>query len=173
MTASKLANPGEIVKFLKPGYRIFIHGAAATPIRFLDALREESSARLDLELLHLHLHGPVAWKNTKGIRDTSLFVGENLRGAINHNNIDYLPCFLSEIPSLFRKGIRKPDIAIVQVSPPDSSGHCSLGTSVDIARAAIDSASIAPRMRATSFRPIACTSAGVNSVPVAFRTRKA
>ncbi len=51
-----------------------------------------------------------------------------------------MPIFLSQIPQLFKKNILPLDVAIVQVSTPDGHGYCSLGTSVDIARAAVDMA---------------------------------
>lgn len=61
---------------------------------------------------------------------------------MGHNGIDYLPCFLSEIPALFRSGKRPLDVALIHVSPPDIHGFCTLGTSVDIARAAVDTAKL-------------------------------
>jgi acyl-CoA hydrolase len=65
-----------------------------------------------------------------------------MRSQLDGNRVDYLPCFLSEIPQLFRSGRRALDAALVQVSPPDRRGYCSLGVSVDVARAAVDSAKI-------------------------------
>jgi len=70
----------------------------------------------------------------------NLFVGPNVREALDFDRIDYLPCFLSEIPHLFRSKRRPIDCAFIHVSPPDRHGFCTLGTSVDIARAAVDMA---------------------------------
>lgn len=69
-----------------------------------------------------------------------MFCGANSRGPIAEGKADYVPVFLSEIPSLFRRNILPLHVAIVQVSPPDEHGFCSLGVSVDIARAAVQSA---------------------------------
>src|SRR5690606_29501607 len=70
----------------------------------------------------------------------SLFVSQNVRRAVNSSRGDYIPIFLSEIPKLFREGYLKLDVALIHVSPPDKHGFCSLGVSVDVARAAVVSA---------------------------------
>jgi len=84
----------------------------------------------------------------------SLFVSANTRKVANSMNGDYVPIFLSQIPQLFKKNILPIDVALIQVSPPDAHGYCSLGTSVDIARAAADTArhvvaQVNPRMPRT------------------------
>ncbi|CAB4036471.1 RNA-directed DNA polymerase from mobile element jockey-like, partial [Paramuricea clavata] len=73
-------------------------------------------------------------------RDNCLFIGANVRQAVNDGRADFMPVFLSEIPLLFRRNILNIDVALVQVSPPDRHGFCSLGPSVDIARSAIQNA---------------------------------
>jgi len=70
----------------------------------------------------------------------SLFVSAATRNVANSEDGDYVPIFLSQIPQLFRRNILPIDVALIQVSPPDAHGYCSLGTSVDIARAAADTA---------------------------------
>src|SRR4051812_38278190 len=84
----------------------------------------------------------------------SLFVSANTRSVVNSEDGDYVPIFLSQIPQLFRKNILPVDVALIQVSPPDAHGYCSLGTSVDIAKAAADMArhviaQVNPRMPRT------------------------
>lgn len=64
-------------------------------------------------------------------------MGANVRPAVNEGRADAIPIFLHEIPKLFNEGHIKPDIALIQVTPPDEKGYCSLGTSVDCARAAL------------------------------------
>jgi acyl-CoA hydrolase len=83
-------------------------------------------------------HGRKEFK--KSFRVANLFVGPNVRKVLDFDHIDYLPCFLSEMPQLFRQGIRPVDVALIHVSPPDQHGYCTLGTSVDVARAAVDTA---------------------------------
>jgi acyl-CoA hydrolase len=122
--------------------RVFVHGAAATPTPLLEAL----SARLDVEdvkLYHLHTEGPAPWTSLEcagRFRSISLFNGPALRAPANDGRADFVPIFLSDTPALFLRGVVPLDVALVQLSPPDRHGFCSLGTSVDCARAAVDSA---------------------------------
>ncbi len=130
---------------IQSGDRVFVHGGAATPNFLLHHLVLESFRLQNVELIHMHTEGPAEYANPiykNSFKVVNLFVGANMRANINYEDNDYLPCFLSEMPSLFRKGIRPPRVALIQVSPPDSHGYCSLGTSVDIAKAAVDTAEI-------------------------------
>jgi acyl-CoA hydrolase len=132
------------VAAIRSGTNIFVQGAAATPTPLLDALAE----RTDLErvrLHHMHLEGRVRFADPdqRGrFRSISYFTGPNLRSAVNEGRADYVPIFLSEIPSLFSSGRVPLDVALIQLSPPDRHGLCSLGTSVDTTRAAVDHARI-------------------------------
>ena len=133
------------VALIESGQRVFVQGAAATPLRLLDALVARAAELRDVELIHLHTTGPARYADdayAQSFRVVSLFVGENLRSRTGSERVDYLPCFLSEIPALFRQARRPLDVALVQVSPPDAHGFCSLGTSVDVARAAVQSARV-------------------------------
>lgn len=137
------ASVQEAVGSIESGQRVFVHGGAATPIALLDALYARVGEIEDVELIHLHLmgHVPHSRENfSKSFKVANLFVGPNVRGALDYESIDYLPCFLSEIPALFRQKIRAVDVALIHVSSPDRHGFCTLGTSVDVARAAVDSA---------------------------------
>ena len=69
-----------------------------------------------------------------------MFIGANCRKAVKDGRGDYVPIFLSEIPLLFRRKIYNVDVALIQVSPPDNHGFCTLGPSVDCARAAVQNA---------------------------------
>jgi acyl-CoA hydrolase len=71
-----------------------------------------------------------------------LFIGSHLRTAVSDGRADYIPVFLSEIPALFRRKILPLDVALVSVSPPDEHGYCSLGVSVDVTLAAVESAKV-------------------------------
>ena len=133
------------VSGISSGQRVFIHGGSATPLVLLDALLQRAPELRNVELMHLHTAGPGApadERYAESFRITNLFVGHNMRGKVGSERIDYLPCFLSEIPALFRSGRRTPDVALLHVSPPDAHGYCSLGTSVDVARAASDTAKV-------------------------------
>jgi 4-hydroxybutyrate CoA-transferase len=134
----------EAVGAIPNGARIFVHGAAATPTPLLEAL----VARGDLEgvrLYHLHTSGPAPFaapEVTDRFRSVSFFVGPALRQPIAEGRADFMPIFLSQIPGLFSSGRIALDVALLQLSPPDRHGLCTLGTSVDAARAAADSARI-------------------------------
>ena len=131
----------EVVSNIKSGDRIFVHGAAATPTPLLDGL----ATRTDLtgvNLYHLHLAGPVAFVDNPGLTSNSLFTGPNMRKPVEEGRAEFIPVFLSDIPHLFMNRRIPLDVAIIQVSPPDSHGICTLGTSVDAAKAAVDSAKV-------------------------------
>jgi acyl-CoA hydrolase len=138
-------NDPKLFANIKTGDHIFVHGIAATPTPLLDGLCDyaESNNISKLTLHHLHLEGPTKWldpKYNKLIRSNSLFTGSNLRKGVNEGLVDFNSCFLHEVPLLFRRGAIKLNVALVQVSPPDENGFCSLGTSVDTARAAVTNA---------------------------------
>ena len=123
--------------------RVFVHGAAATPTPLLDALSERTDLE-EVSLYHLHLAGPCAFvdRRTPGVRSYSLFTGPGLRQPIEAGLAEYVPVFLSDIPALFATRRIPLDVALVQVSPPDAHGNCTLGTSIDAAKAAADAAPI-------------------------------
>jgi 4-hydroxybutyrate CoA-transferase len=138
-----LLTPTEAIQLIPATGRIFIQGAAATPTTLIDELVRQADRFRDLELMHLHTMGSAPYASPQWrhhFRVTNFFVGANLRKAIDHDRIDYLPCFLSEIPAVLKRGPRKPDVALIHVSPPDRHGFCTLGTSVDVTRAAVDTA---------------------------------
>lgn len=142
-----MKSASEALKRVKSGSRIYIQGQAATPERLVTALvdRLRQGDLKDLEILHLHTVGPAHYADpefSSQVRVTNFFVGPNIRSRVNHRNVDYLPCFLSEIPGLIRSGRRQVDVAMIQVTPPDEHGFCSLGTSVEAALAALEVASL-------------------------------
>lgn len=141
---SGAVSPDEAVGLLRSGTNVFLHGAAATPTPLIEALCRRTDLR-DLKLYHLHTEGPApfAGESCQGrITSVSFFAAAAVRAAIEGGIADFIPVFLSDIPGLFRSGKVRLDAALLQVSPPDRHGHCSLGTSVDAARAAADCASL-------------------------------
>ncbi len=133
----------DAVSHVLSGMKVFIHGAAATPTPLIDALAKRDVD--NVTTYHLHLHGPVALCDP-GLEDrfrtTSLFIGANMRAAVNEARADFTPVFLSDIPLLFSSGRIPLDVALLQLSPPDKHGYCTLGTSADAAVAASRSARI-------------------------------
>lgn len=139
---SRAVSAADAIAVVASGQQVFIHGACATPAPLLDALctRHDLSG---VRLYHLHTAGPAPFatsESEKSFRSVSLFTGAPLRQAIAEDRADFIPIFLSDIPGLFLGGSVKLDVAILQLSPPDAHGLCSLGTSCDAAKAAAETA---------------------------------
>jgi 4-hydroxybutyrate CoA-transferase len=124
------------------GMRVFVQGAAATPTPLVEALSRRRDLS-DVSLYHLHTNGPAPFADPEHagrFRSVSLFTGAPLRQAIDEGRADFVPIFLSDIPRLFTSRAIPLDAALVQVSPPDRHGYCTLGTSIDAALAAAHAA---------------------------------
>ncbi|MEQ8549890.1 MAG: acetyl-CoA hydrolase/transferase C-terminal domain-containing protein [Cyclobacteriaceae bacterium] len=142
---AKYVNSHEALSYLKSGDRVFIHSVAAAPQHLIDAMVERKGELTNVEIVHLHTESDAKYvgPECQGIFHLkSFFVGPNVRQATQANRADYIPVFLSEVPSLFRNNILPIDVALVQVCPPDKHGYCSLGVSVDASLAAIETAKI-------------------------------
>ncbi len=140
---TKYVSVEEAMQEINSGDRIFGHGSACTPNFFYDELAKQSARLKNVELVSITQQGNVEiakpqYKESFYIN--SLFTSTPVRDAVNSERGDFVPIFLSEIPVLFRNSHLPLDAALVTVSPPDQHGYCSLGTSVDVARAAVDSA---------------------------------
>lgn len=134
------SSPAEAVQHIKSNDRVFIHGSAATPLTLVKALLARGGEITNVELVAISTFGQIDWDHPhirKNFYLNSLFVSGNVREWVNSESGDYVPVFLSEIPNLFRNGYLPLDVALVQVSPPDIHGYCSLGTSIDAARCAV------------------------------------
>jgi 4-hydroxybutyrate CoA-transferase len=139
---AKAVSPEDAVAHIKSGMKVFVHGAAATPTPLLRALCKRQDLS-DVLLYHLHVSGdiPFADPSQKGrFLSISLFTGQALRKPIEEGRADFMPIFLADIPRLFTSGAIRLNAAIIQLSAPDRHGICTLGTSVDAAKAAADSA---------------------------------
>jgi len=149
------------INLIQSNQRVFLHGSAATPVHLINELIRQKDRLNNVELVSITLQGVNF--NHEELRGhfyaNSLFVSDANRSAVNSEMGDYVPVFLSEIPSLFRENYLPLDVAIVHVSPPDKHGYCSLGTSLDIALAAVQTAKIViaqvnqrmPRVHGDSF----------------------
>lgn len=133
----------EAVALVESNNRVFIHGSAATPLHLVNTLLKRAGDISNVELVAISTFGDIEW-DTPEVKNSfylnSLFVSANVRGWVNSAHGDYIPVFLSEIPYLFKNDILPLDVAIVQVSPPDKHGYCTLGTSVDAAWTAVKTA---------------------------------
>jgi len=136
-------NLEDALRAVKRGAKVFLGTACAEPQYLVEGLIDRAGRLHDVQVLHFITLGDAPYTEKRfdmRFRHNTFFVGPNTRDAINEARADYTPVFISEIPSLFRKGIVPIDVALVQVSPPDRHGYVSLGISVDIVKAAVDSA---------------------------------
>jgi len=133
----------QALEAIEPGNRVFVQGSACTPVYLLEQLALHFKMLSDIEIVAISLYGHIPLFSPEmedRFRLNSLFVSAAVRDCVNHGPGDYVPIFLSDIPKLFQRDILPIDVALVQVSLPDRHGFCSLGVSVDIARAAVRSA---------------------------------
>ncbi|MFT3768353.1 MAG: acetyl-CoA hydrolase/transferase C-terminal domain-containing protein [Minicystis sp.] len=142
--SNRAMSADDALALIRSGMRVFLHGAAATPTPLIEALCRRTDLE-DVRLYHLHTAGPSPFADASQegrLRSISLFTGAPLRKPVAEGRADFMPVFLSDIPALFTSGRIPLDAAIIQVSPPDAHGECTLGTSIDAARAAVDAARI-------------------------------
>ena len=135
----QILSASEAVASIRSGQQLFVQGGAATPTALLVALTERAAELTDVGVVHFHTEGPaphLAPEMAGHFRHRALFIGANARDAVNDGRADYVPVFLSDVPELFSSGVLPLDAALINVTPPDAHGYCSLGTSVDAALAA-------------------------------------
>ncbi len=143
VTFLPITTPEQAVSVVQSGNRVFIHSVAQTPHTLIRALIDRAPQLRDVELCHIHTEGYLPYlepQHQASFRPNSFFIGANMRKQLNAGIGDYVPVFLSEVPLLFKRRILPIDVALIQVSPPDAHGYCSLGPSVDVSLAAIQSA---------------------------------
>ncbi|GLB49318.1 acetyl-CoA hydrolase/transferase family protein [Neptunitalea lumnitzerae] len=137
------STPEEAVKLIKSGDRVLVQAAAATPQTLLKAMVGRASELRDVEIVHIHTEGYIDYvlpEYADSFKTSCFFMGGNIRKAVQQGHAQYNPVFLSDIPHLFRSGNLPIDVALVNVSPPDKHGYCSLGVSVDIMIGGLESA---------------------------------
>lgn len=139
----RVVSAAEAVAGIRSGQQIYVHSAAATPSVLLDALVARALELHDVKVVHFHIEGPgphLQPEMATHFFHRALFIGPNARAAVNEGRAEYIPAFLSDVPGFFRRGILPLDAVLVNVSPPDQHGFCSLGTSVLAMPAAIKAA---------------------------------
>jgi acyl-CoA hydrolase len=132
---SKLMNASEAVSCVESNMRVYIHPGCAEPEALVQALMARAPYIKNVEVVHLLTMGTSPYcapEMAPSFRHNALFVGGNVRQAVNEGRADYTPIFLSEVEALFETGEMAIDVAFIQVSPPDPHGYCSFGVGVDI-----------------------------------------
>ena len=140
-----IATPAEAVKRIRPGQRVFVGTGCGQPQELVRALAARGRELSDTTIFHLLTSGDAPYADTafaEHFRVNSFFIADNVRKIIQEGLGDYTPIFLSDIPRLFASGQLPLDAALIQVSPPDARGMCSLGVSVDIVKSAAENASL-------------------------------
>ena len=131
---SLLTSPEVALQAVKSGDRVWIHSGCASPEPLIEAFAAHAPSLADVEVVHILTIGkaPHVGPEMEGhFRHNALFVGANVRQAVNEGRADYTPIFLGEIARLFREDALPIDVALIQVSPPDAHGFCSLGVGID------------------------------------------
>ncbi|MFW9917967.1 MAG: GNAT family N-acetyltransferase [Candidatus Thorarchaeota archaeon] len=142
---SKVLTANAAIKKIKRGSRIFLGTGCGVPYHLVQELAKLADRMSDNEIVHLLTLGDTPSADLKfqsQFRHNTFFVSENIRAAVADGRADYSPIMLSDIPRLFRSKRMPLDVAMIQVSPPDEHGYCSLGISVDITKAGAESADI-------------------------------
>jgi acyl-CoA hydrolase/RimJ/RimL family protein N-acetyltransferase len=161
--SGKVKTAEQALDKVRSGNRVFVGSACGTPQVLVKALAERPVE--DVEVVHMLTQGVAPYAEpdkASRFRPNALFISANQREAVWAGRADYTPVFLSEIPALFRKGKLPLDVALVQVTAPDEHGFVSLGVSVDVTKAAVESAahviaqvnSNLPRTMGDSFVPV-------------------
>ncbi len=138
--AKKLRTAEEALGCVSSGMRVYIQPGCAEPETLVEALMKRGPYVEDVEIVHMLTMGTapyVAPEMAGHFRHNAMFIGGNVRDAINDGRADYTPIYLSEIEDLFVSGAMPLDVALVQVSPPDAHGFCSLGVGVDTTLTAV------------------------------------
>jgi acyl-CoA hydrolase len=130
----RLQEADEALECVKSGMRVYIQPGCAEPETLVEALMRRAPQVYDVEIVHMMTMGCapyVAPEMAGHFRHNAVFIGANVREAINDGRADYTPIYLSEIEELFESGAMPLDVALIEVSPPDSHGYCSFGVGVD------------------------------------------
>jgi acyl-CoA hydrolase/GNAT superfamily N-acetyltransferase len=131
------------IELIPPGASVFVGSACATPVALVRALAATAVTRPGVELLHVLADTARASGDTPlALRQRVFHVGTNVIERVAAGRVDYVPVAVNDVPSLIETGRITVDVALVQVSPPDVAGRCSLGVSVEVAAAAVRQARI-------------------------------
>jgi 4-hydroxybutyrate CoA-transferase len=140
---SRVRTAQEAVSHVRSHQRVFLTGNCSVPLVLVHALVERVMALEDVELVHVLTLGLAEYVDPKlvgHLRTNALFISDTVREAIHEGRADFTPCFLSEVPLLFKNGHLPLDVALIHVSPPDEHGFCSYGAEIGVTKTAAQSA---------------------------------
>ena len=142
---SRVVTAENAVQKIQSNQRLFLTGNVSVPHKLLEALVEYAPNLENVEIIQALTIGAqdYASPEMKGhLRINTIFVSENVRGAVQAGRADFTPVLLSEFPLLFKQNILPLDVALIHVSPPDEHGFCSLGVEVGLTKSAAESAQL-------------------------------
>lgn len=159
---NKVTSADEALRAIQSGDRVYIGGGAGVPLNLTRGLTGRAAAVRDVELVHILTFAPAPYANPdheESYRVNALFIGPNVRPAVQAGRADFTPVFLSDIPDLFRNGPLGLDVALISLSTPDNHGFCSFGVEVGTTKPAAESATVViaevnrqmPRVHGDSF----------------------
>jgi acyl-CoA hydrolase len=156
----RVVSADEAVSVVRPGDKVFVGSACATPRTLVEAL--ERLSRPGVVLVHFLTDrvGTGDPPRTR-YRHRVFYVGRDVRALGESGWVEYLPLSLADVPKLFRNGQIPLDVAMIQVAPPDPDGTCSLGISVDVTKAA----ALAARTVIAGVNPAMPRTAGDSRIP--------
>ncbi len=140
---SRVTTAEEAVRSVRSGDRVWIHPGCNTPVKLIDAMVGRADELEDVEVVHILTLGPAPYAEPgmeAHFRHRALFVGGNVREAVNAGRADFVPIHLHEVPHLVTSGRLPIDVAMIHISPPDEHGFCSYGVGVDATKAAVEQA---------------------------------
>ena len=132
---TRITTPDDALQVVRSGQRVYIHNGCAEPTELVRALTRRGPELRDVEVLHMATMGVADYSLPEyqgHFRTSALFIGGNVRKAIQEGRGDYTPIFLSEIEGLFTSGATPIDVCLLQCTPPDHYGYMSLGVAVDV-----------------------------------------
>lgn len=141
----KVTDAGIALANIESGDSVYIGGGAGAPAVLVDGLIERAPDLRKVQLIHIltFIDAPYVDQKYEGsFRSNSLFIGGNVRRAVQEGRADFTPIFLAEIPGLFQRKILPVDVALIALSPPDEHGFCSFGVEVGTTKPAAESARI-------------------------------
>lgn len=139
-----LSTPEQAVQQIKSGQRVVVAHACGEPSIILDALVANAAQYENVEIIHMVAMGKAAYcqpQYDKNFHHNAFFLGGSTRAAAAEGRVDFTPVYFSEIPSLLREDLR-PNVTLLQCSPPDAHGYVSLGVSVDYTKPAAEASDL-------------------------------
>ncbi|MBM3758690.1 MAG: acetyl-CoA hydrolase/transferase family protein [Acidobacteria bacterium] len=130
-----MASASEAISVIQSNDRVYVHQGCAQPEPLIDAMIDRAGELRNVEVVHMATMGSGRYTQSEyreSFRHNALFIGANVRGAVQQRRADYIPIFLGEIEGLFTDGTLPLDVALLQTTLPDRNGFVSLGPSIDV-----------------------------------------